>query len=438
MFAVSQLLNADDELSLRRLSESVAIVSAVNPYPTDDGKKVVLAGFLEYLADRLGKHNVHYLMVGGAGGRGFPVQLHLLPKPRAVAALGSVVRRTATGRASLQESLLCTAEVRAAIHRTLDRLCPTLEIYDTVRMAQHAPINHSCRQICYLDDLFSKRYRTMLDAADRYPDVEIQPLGNFATYVPGLLRPAAEHSVSQRLLLRVEERLVRQSEDRTVHRFATSLLMNEQEASLLRQRCGADAHRVQAIPPLIGGASPAARQYHGAPEFVFIGQLSMPHNDDGLRSFLTNVWPLVLAARSDAQLTVVGRCPRPPLTSLLGQYADSVTLAGFVPDLSEVLASAAALISPLRFGSGIKLKVIEALGAGIPVVATTAGAEGVAAGADQGVLVADDDAEFAQLLLGTTEISRNGQLSAAASEHFAGYYSRDAVFACYDAAFELG
>ena len=57
-----------------------------------------------------------------------------------------------TGRASLQESLLHTAEVREAIHRTLDGLSPVLEIYDTVRMTQHAPKHLTAQQICYLDD----------------------------------------------------------------------------------------------------------------------------------------------------------------------------------------------------------------------------------------------------------------------------------------------
>jgi hypothetical protein len=206
------------------VSKSVALVSAVDPYPTDAGKKVVLAGFLEYLTTRVGPDNVHYLMVGGHARRGFPAQLHPLPKPRALAAFGSVLTRTCTGRASLQESLLRSAEVREAIHRTLDRLSPALEIYDTVRMAQYAPAHRTDQQICYLDDLFSERYKTMLVAADRYPDVDIQPLGNFATHVPRPLRPLAEHKRSQRLLLRLEQHLVRRSEDRTVHRFGTTLL----------------------------------------------------------------------------------------------------------------------------------------------------------------------------------------------------------------------
>jgi glycosyltransferase involved in cell wall biosynthesis len=420
------------------VSKSVALVSTVDPFPADTGKKVVLAGFLEYLIDRVGRHNIHYVIVGGPAKVEVPVNLHRVPKPGAFAALGTVMIRTGTGRSTLQESLLRTRGVRDAIHRTLDEVSPALEIYDTIRMAQYAPAHSKAQQICYLDDLFSKRYETMLEAMRRYPDLDIQPLGNFAGYVPRPLRPLTEYQLSQRLLLRLEQNLVRRSEDRNVRRFATTLLLNEREADHLRHRSGVDARRVQAIPPLIGQPTSFSRQYDGAPEFVFLGQLLLPHNDDGLRSFLSNVWPLVLAARPDARLRVVGQYPRRALTDLVAQHADTVTLEGFVPDLNETFSRAAALVNPLRFGSGIKLKIVDALSAGLPVISTSIGADGVASGPDWGLLVADDDALLAELLLQVTDCARNVQLSSAAREHFLSHYSREVVFARYDAAFGLG
>ena len=419
------------------MSNVVALVSAVDPFPMDAGKKVVLAGILDYLVERVGRANVHYLRVGGGDTRNFPVEVHFIPKAHPLAAVGSVLVRSGTRRASIQEALLCTGEIRKTIHRTLEGLKPNVEIYDTVRMAQHAPEHCSADQICYLDDLFSERYASMLMATERYSDIKIQPLGNFAAHVPHLLQPLAEHPGSQRRLLRLEQQLVRQSEDRTAHRFDATLLISEREAGRLRHRSGAGRGRVHAIPPLLPRRSPTRRDFRGAPQFVFLGQLSLPHNDDGLRSFLSRVWPLVLSARPDAQLRVVGRHPLPALTDLVGRYSGSVTLEGFVADLSELFSRSAALINPLRFGSGVKIKIIEALCAGVPVVSTTIGADGVASGPEAGVLVSDDDAEMVELLMATMSTRCNAQLSAAAREHFAVRYSRQAVFGCYDAAFAL-
>ncbi|WP_280833396.1 glycosyltransferase family 4 protein [Mycolicibacterium frederiksbergense] len=418
------------------MPKSAAIVSAVDPYPTNAGKKVVLAGFNDYFAQRLGANNVHYLMVGGPANPEFPVRVHSLPRPRVMSAVGNVLAKAATGRVSIQEALLRSRALGTAIRRTLDSIDPDLEVYDTIRMAQHAPTHRRDRQVCYLDDLFSERYQSMLRTAERYPDVDINPLGNFATHVPRPLRPLAAHPWGQQLLLTVEQGLVRRSEDRDARRFSATLLMNETEAGLLRHRIRSATAPVLSIPPLIAEPS-GARAYRGAPEFVFLGLLSLPHNDDGLRSFLSDVWPLVRSARPDATLRVIGRDPRPGLIDEAARHGGSVIMEGFVPDLGEILGRAAALVNPLRFGSGVKLKIIEALGRGVPVVSTTVGADGVAAGDDEGILVCDDHPEMADLLLGATDLRRNDALSAAAREHFARRYSRAAVFECYDRTFGL-
>jgi glycosyltransferase involved in cell wall biosynthesis len=96
---------------------------------------------------------------------------------------------------------------------------------------------------------------------------------------------------------------------------------------------------------------------------------------------------------------------------------------------------AAALINPLRFGSGIKLKVIEALGCSLPVVSTPVGAEGIASGPGSGVLVGRTPAEIADLLCTLTDPVRNAEVSAEARKHFYATYSRQAVFDAYDGAF---
>lgn len=416
---------------------SVALISAVDPYPTDAGKKVVLAGFLDYFAERYGPGEVHYVKVVASPGDEFPVVLHRVPGPRKTDVLRNVAVRVTTGRSSLQEAFLGSPQTAAAVTRILDEVQPTLRIYDTVRMAQYAPADVAADHICYLDDLFSERYDRMLKAAKRYPDVEISPLGNFAEHVPHRLRPLATNRVSQSALLRLERRLVLASENRAARGFRRCLLVNAAEAAELAQRTSAAPGRIQSVPPLVNIVSSGERQYRGAPEFVFLGLLSLPHNADGLQSFLRAVWPQVLSRLPDAHLRVIGRDASPSVLALTGEFADSVTVDGYVPDLGAALNSAAALVNPLRFGSGIKLKVFEALGRGLPVVSTTIGAEGIASGPGSGIVVADEAAETADALCSLTSVARNAQVSEEAREHFASTYSRRAVFEVYDDIFAM-
>jgi glycosyltransferase involved in cell wall biosynthesis len=409
------------------------LISAVDPFPTDSGKKVVLAGFVDHLADRLGPENVHYLLIGNrAGTDPFPVRLHQLPAVSTVRRLANVAVLSGTGRASLQEAMVRSPEVGRVISATLRRLDVDLEIYDTIRMAQYARNGRAARKICYIDDLHSQRYRLMLAALKEFPDSAMQPLGDFAHHVPSIVRGFAGSASAQRALLRFESRLVERSEDAAARSFDSCLLMNPQEAGLLAARAGVHAERVRAVPPLVRLSGTASREPSRTPVFVFLGLLSLPHNEDGLRDFLRNVWPQVTAHRQDAHLRVIGRGCGPALCRLANDQNGTVSIEGYVPDLDEVFRTATALVNPMRFGTGIKIKVIEALGRGLPVISSPVGAHGIANG---GVLVASDPRAMAEAMVRMIDPRTNETLSAAAAAHFAAIYSRAAVFAQYDRAF---
>ncbi|MFI5509276.1 glycosyltransferase family 4 protein [Mycobacterium sp. NPDC051804] len=417
---------------------SVALVSAVDPYPTDAGKKVVLAGFLDYFAERYGRDNVHYVKVGSAPrSDDFPVNLHVVPGPSRAAVIRNIATKVATGRTSLQEAFLGSHQTKLAIRKIIGEISPQLQVYDTVRMAQYVTTREAAHHICYLDDLFSERYDRMLQAAKRFPDVDSSPLGNFAEHIPRRLHALGANRTARTALLRAERSLVRRSEDRAARAFRRCLLVNEEEVGVLTRRTDSPPDRIRCVPPLLAPVSSGERGFGGTPEFVFLGLLSLPHNDDGLQWFLRRVWPDVLARLPDAHLRVIGRDPRPGVLALAEELTSSVTIDGYIPDLSTALGAAAALVNPLRFGSGVKLKVIEALGRALPVVSTPVGAEGIASGPGSGVLVGGEPTEIADLLCSLTDPVYNGEVSAEARRHFLATYSRNAVFDAYDAAFEL-
>jgi glycosyltransferase involved in cell wall biosynthesis len=115
-----------------------------------------------------------------------------------------------------------------------------------------------------------------------------------------------------------------------------------------------------------------------------------------------------------------------------------VSVEGYVPDLNAVFRTATALVNPLRFGTGIKIKVIEALGRGLPVVSSPVGVSGIANGDQAGILVAAEPQAMAEAMVRLTDPEVNKALSAAAAAHFAAYYASPAVFARYDEVFALG
>jgi polysaccharide biosynthesis protein PslH len=125
---------------------------------------------------------------------------------------------------------------------------------------------------------------------------------------------------------------------------------------------------------------------------VFFGLLSYVPNIDGVKYFVEDIWPRVAAAHPEARCKIIGGQPPPSLRALAGPR---VELTGFVSDLRPHLATAAAMVVPLRLGGGTRLKVVEAMAMGKAIVSTALGAEGIEAVPGRDLLIEDQPAAFA-------------------------------------------
>ncbi len=130
---------------------------------------------------------------------------------------------------------------------------------------------------------------------------------------------------------------------------------------------------------------------------LFVGSFRHVPNQEGLGWFTERVLPLVLARRPGARLVIVGSEP-PPRHAL--PHTEAIELRGFVDDVREPLGRYAVFVCPILRGSGMRVKLLEAFAAGIPVVSTRLGAEGLAE--EDGALcaLADDPAGFAERIVG--------------------------------------
>lgn len=126
---------------------------------------------------------------------------------------------------------------------------------------------------------------------------------------------------------------------------------------------------------------------------LFLGSFRHLPNQEALMWFVRNVLPLILAQIPGAKLVVAGSDP-PPRHSL-PSYGDAIEMRGFVPDVRQPLSECAVFVCPILSGSGMRVKLLEAFAAGIPVVSTSIGAEGLAAVDGEFAAIADDPRGFA-------------------------------------------
>jgi glycosyltransferase involved in cell wall biosynthesis len=141
----------------------------------------------------------------------------------------------------------------------------------------------------------------------------------------------------------------------------------------------------------------------------FIGAFNHQPNEEGAKWFISEVWPLVKREYPHVQLRLVGRGSDGYLMKL---GADIVGL-GWLADPSEEIASWSAMIVPIKFGGGTRVKIAEAFARRCPVVSTPIGAFGYAVRNGEEVLLADSACDFASACI---SLLRNPQLGKALSE----------------------
>lgn len=128
---------------------------------------------------------------------------------------------------------------------------------------------------------------------------------------------------------------------------------------------------------------------------LFAGSLDTPTNTEALRWFLSAAWPALRRLRPHATLQVVGRrAPAELIAELLAH--PGVTVEVDVPDMAPYLAAASVSINPMRSGSGVNIKMVDAMAAGLPVVSTAVGSRGMHWEPGRDLLVADDPEGFAR------------------------------------------
>jgi O-antigen biosynthesis protein len=163
---------------------------------------------------------------------------------------------------------------------------------------------------------------------------------------------------------------------------------------------------------------------------TFVGGFQHKPNVDGIIWFCSEVWPRIRAHVGGIRLTIVGSNPTPAVLALAAQ---DVTVTGYVSDaeLNEIYSKTDVVVAPLRFGAGVKGKVLEALNIGIPLVTTSFGAQGIP-GLTEVCSVVDDASCFADavvaILDGTVNVTELSQRERSViKEHF----STEAVRAAF-------
>jgi len=223
-------------------------------------------------------------------------------------------------------------------------------------------------------------------------------------------------------------------ERRAVSRYRTVFTLSEEDREWANRLYPEARVQVLHYPGGIDHVGLPRQEVSG--RVLFVGALQRPLNIQYLRYLAEKVWPFVRREIPDAELLVVGgglpAKVQEALSGILG-----VRLTGFVENLELAYKNASVFAAPILSGGGIIVKILDAMAAGVPVVTTSYGNEGIRAEAGKEILVADSPGDFARaLILLLKDPEMRNVLAERGHRHLAVNFSEESLIRKLEAAYQ--
>ena len=202
---------------------------------------------------------------------------------------------------------------------------------------------------------------------------------------------------TRRLAGWIESKKLYYWERKWVRRSSACIAMSDIDANLLQEL--APSNSIVVIPNGVETDYFTPPMYHNSSrtDLIFFGRLSYAPNSDALNYFCQDIFPIIRSRIPEINLRIIGSDAPAEIVAL--EKLPGVTYTGFVPDIRPHLWSAAVCVVPLRSGGGTRLKILEAMAAGLPIVSTKIGAEGLQLRDGQDLLIEEDPIKFASSVL---------------------------------------
>jgi glycosyltransferase involved in cell wall biosynthesis len=353
----------------------VLLLTQVLPYPPDSGPKVKTWNVLKYLAQC---HEV--TLVSFVRGDQSEHARHLERYCQAVYTVpmkrGAIRDAWHMGRSFLTgQPFLMLRDDRKAMRDLIEQLSAE----------RHFDVVHA-------DQLNMGQYAERVSGAFKVLDTH-----NALWLLYKRLWETMSPGLRKRLLGR-DWRLLKAYEGRLVREFDAVLAVSYEDKAAL-QEAARQSVDIIVIPIAIDTDEVTVVERDAEPRHILhIGTMYWPPNIDGVLWFAHEVYPLIRQQHPDVRFDIVGARPPQEIVTLGGDRT-GINVTGYVADPTLYLQRAALMVVPLRAGGGMRVKILNAMAQGIPIVSTTLGCEGIAVTSGKDILIADAPPEFATAVL---------------------------------------
>lgn len=205
------------------------------------------------------------------------------------------------------------------------------------------------------------------------------------------------HKISERLIDRYEARTIPSFESRILDHVDVVLFCSERDAEHFRRHHPSASVEVVENSVDTEEFKPRSRGRDSVARCIMTGNLFYFPNVDGALYFQQSIWRKVRDSLGNMEVQIIGSRPEPEILALSGR--DGMRVIADVERMWEYLYSDDIYVCPLRVGAGIRNKLLEAMAAGMAIVTTSLGCEGLRVTPDREVVIADKPDEFADAII---------------------------------------
>lgn len=303
----------------------------------------------------------------------------------------------------IQTSMMYSRSTKKRLLSIIETIKPDIIICDMIRTAPYVHgVYTATKKILDIDDLLSKRY--WRQAKLKHLDEDV--LGQMKDRVPLFIIRLVKKLNLMRLMLKYEATLMEKYEKNEAKAFDEVFFCSPQDMKDFNKMSNIKAKCVHVAVDVDKFSTKKTTGYDKH-LIGYIGNIDIAANKDNVRYLINNVLPEVRKINKDFRLLVIGKCSEQNYKELC--VSEGVEFTLYVDDIKEYLKNCLAIVAPIQYGSGIKIKIIESMAMKIPVITNNLGIEGINVIDEHDVLICNDVKEFVDsiLLLSNNSDKRN-------------------------------
>lgn len=388
--------------------KKVLFVTSRLIYPVNDGRKVVLYNYCKGLAEQ---HNCEVRLFSLLDKNdeiveqpNFIKKVYKAKTPNKFEKILNLIYKSfILNKWPLQVSLYYCKKSKHYLNQVIKEYEPDIVIADMARTSEYLNDLDDIKynKILDMDDILSKRYRRQAENGD----LGSNALGAYVKKLPKTINKILNNGYIMKRILLKEAILLSKYEVSIADKYRSIIFVSPLEAKefnlLINDNKSIDITIGVDYEYFSEKVVSDKKKNH----IVFLGNMYVAHNKDAVNLFIKDIFPYILKDNPECIFRVVGRCSD-DYKDEISKY-NNIEITGEVDDIRKYIQDCAVAVAPLKYGSGIKTKILETMAMGVPVITNSIGNEGIGLISRKQAIIEDETYNMAREII---EILNNEKL----------------------------